>query len=140
MTNKGRGLKPNKGWQNTENFENSSHIGPSFAGRKSKKTRTHHTRTIHLDSGNSDSGVTQPKKGKKEANDDRKVQFSISQPSSNRSGLNGGNNGWSWRPCRGDWRELGKWRAVHFWIFNSELRSECTNEEYFTFSSSILSW
>jgi len=63
-------LKPNKGRQNTEISENSSHIGPSFAGRKSKLTQTHHAGTIHQDSRHSDSGVTQPEKGKKEAKGD----------------------------------------------------------------------
>ena len=78
MPRKGRFPNPNKGQQNTEKSENSSHIGPSFAGRKSKQTQTHNAGTVHLDFGNSDSGVTQPKKGKKEANDGWKVQFSIS--------------------------------------------------------------
>ena len=70
MPKKGRGPKSNKGRRNTEKFENSSHIGLSFASRKSKQTQTHHARTVHLDSGNNDSSVTQPKKGNKEANGD----------------------------------------------------------------------
>lgn len=40
--------------------------------------------------GHSDSGVTQPDKGKKEAKGNPKVEFNISQPSPSRSGSIGG--------------------------------------------------
>ena len=90
MPKKGRGPKPNKGQRNTKKSEKSSYIGPSFAGRKSKQTQSHHARTVHLDSGNNHSGVTQNKKVKKEANSDQKFQFNNNQPSSSGSGPIGG--------------------------------------------------
>jgi len=67
MPKRGRGLKPTRGQRNTDKIETKSHIGPSFASRKSKQTQTHHTRIVHLGSGSSSLGVTQPTKGKKEA-------------------------------------------------------------------------
>lgn len=58
-------MKPTKGRGNTDKYEIKSHIGPSFAGRKSKQTQTHHAGTIYLDSGINSPSVTQPTKGKK---------------------------------------------------------------------------
>ena len=65
MPKRCRGLKPTRGQRNTDKSEINSDIRPSFAGRKSKQTQTHHARTIQLGFGNSGPGVTQPKKGKK---------------------------------------------------------------------------
>ena len=65
MPKRGRGPKPTRGQRDTDKSETKTHIGPYFAGRKSKKTQTHHVGTVHLGPGSSGSGVTQPIKGKK---------------------------------------------------------------------------
>ena len=65
MPKRGRGPKPNRGQGNTDKYETISHIGPSFVGRNSKQTHTHHARTVYLDSGNNSPCVTQPTKGRK---------------------------------------------------------------------------
>jgi len=65
MPKRGRGLKPTNGQRNTNNFETKTHIGPSFVGKNSKQTQTHHIEIVHLGPGSSGSGVTQPIKGKK---------------------------------------------------------------------------
>jgi len=80
MTKKGRGPKPNRGRRDTDKSEIFSHIGSSLAGLNSKKTRTHHARTVHLDSGNSSSGLPQLAKGKKEAIVIQKTNLSHSEP------------------------------------------------------------
>ena len=61
MRRKGKGSKPSKG---QKDFENNSHIGSPSMSRK--PNQTHHTRTIHLDSGDNNSGVVQPIESKKE--------------------------------------------------------------------------
>lgn len=65
MPKRDRGPKPTKGRGNTDKSKVKSHIGPSFAGRNSKQTQTHHIGIVYLDSGNSSPGVKQPTKGKK---------------------------------------------------------------------------
>ena len=65
MTKRGRGPKPTRGQWNTEKYETKSDIWPSFVGRKSKQTQTHHTGTVHLGSSSIGPSVTQPTKGKK---------------------------------------------------------------------------
>ena len=56
MPRKGRGSKHTKG-QN--NFENNSHIGSPSVSGKPNLIQTHHAGTIHLDSGDNNSGVVQ---------------------------------------------------------------------------------
>jgi len=58
MPKRGRGPKPIRGQRNTDKYETKTHIGPSFAGKKSKQTHTHHTGTVHLGSGSRGLGVT----------------------------------------------------------------------------------
>jgi len=67
MPKRGRGPKPTNGERNIDKYETKSHIGPSFVGENSKQTQTHHARIVHLSSGSSSPGVTQPSKGKNEA-------------------------------------------------------------------------
>jgi len=73
MLRRGRGPKPTKGRGNIDKSENNFHIGSSSVGRKSK-IQTYHAGKIHLDSGDSRSGVVQPKEGKEEATSSQSSQ------------------------------------------------------------------
>ena len=56
MPRKGKGSKPAKGQNNSEN---NSHIGSPSVSKKPNPIQTHHAGTIHLDSGDNSSGVVQ---------------------------------------------------------------------------------
>lgn len=81
MTRRGGDPKPNKGRGNIDKSKLYSHVGPSVAGMNYRQTQTHHAGTIHLDSGDSSSRISQPSEGKKETIWTQKINLNHSKPS-----------------------------------------------------------
>jgi len=81
MTRRGKDPKPKKGRGNIDKSESFSHARPSVVGRNSKKTQTHHASTIHLDSGDNSSGISQPSEENEETIWTKKINLNHIQPS-----------------------------------------------------------